>query len=285
MPPSILQFNAFWDLLQTKVSAWTFDTFDVETRGAPNERRVVPGNIASGHLDGLLSLVFNSKLSPGLCAIAIDAPGAAMNAGQRLHQDSGALEGVSDLFRKLLFETPAADLWRSVAAGLDDHILVGLQAPFSDYAGAAGGFDPAQRYLMVGFTFTRNEQNAQVWIVFNFDYIQRHALESQKKAANKRAASSGPGSEALRASVKSSMITLDGVLDRLSLTIGECSRFEVGQVLPLPDVNTARVSLQAETVNGSVDIGHCEMGVWKNQRALKLTTPVLEPFTRELAKL
>jgi flagellar motor switch protein FliM len=81
------------------------------------------------------------------------------------------------------------------------------------------------------------------------------------------------------------MITLNCVLDRLSLTIGDCSRFEVGQVLSLPDVNTARVSLQAETVNGSVEIGHCEMGVWKRQRALKLTTPILEPFTRELAKL
>jgi hypothetical protein len=43
--------------------------------------------------------------------------------------------------------------------------------------------------------------------------------------------------------------------------------------------------LQAETVNGSVDIGQCEMGVWKRQRALKLKTPILEPFTRELAKL
>jgi len=232
-----------------------------------------------------LSLVFNSKLSPGLCAIAIDEAGAAMNAGQRLQQDPDNLEGVSELFRKLLFETPAADLWRSIASGLEGHTLAGSQAPFSDYAAAAGGFDPAQRYLMASFNFTCNEKPAQVWAVFHFDYVQRSALESQKKATSKRTTSSGQGSEALRASVKSSMITLDGVLDRLCLTIGECSRFEVGQILALPDVNTARVSLQAETVNGSVDIGHCEMGVWKRQRALKLTTPILEPFTRELAKL
>ena len=81
------------------------------------------------------------------------------------------------------------------------------------------------------------------------------------------------------------MIRLDGVLERLTLSIGECSRFEVGQLIALPDVDTTRVSLQAETVNGSVDIGQCEMGVWKRQRALKLKTPILEPFTRELAKL
>ncbi len=285
IPPGILQFQDFWDPMQTKISAWLFDTFAVEAKALPNDRRVVPGNIAANHLDGLLSLVFNAKLSPGLCAIAVDERGAAMNAGQRLQQDSAHLEGVSDLFRKLLFETPAANLWRSLASGLDGHSLAGSQAPFSDYTAAAGGFDPAQRYLMAGFNFTRNEQAAQVWTVFHFDYVQRRALETQAKAVSKRTAASGQGSLSLRASVKSSMITLDGVLDRLALTIGECSRFEVGQVLALPDVNTARVSLQAETVNGSVDIGHCEMGVWKRQRALKLTTPILEPFTRELAKL
>jgi flagellar motor switch protein FliM len=81
------------------------------------------------------------------------------------------------------------------------------------------------------------------------------------------------------------MITVDGVLNRLTLTIGQCSRLEVGQLIALPDVDTSRVSLRAETVNGTVDIGLCEMGVWKQQRALKLKTPILEPFTRELANL
>jgi putative acetyltransferase len=104
-------------------------------------------------------------------------------------------------------------------------------------------------------------------------------------AAGAGNASSGQGSETLRASVKSSMITVDGVLHRLSLTIGQCSRFEVGQLIELPEVDTTRVSLRAETVNGHADIGLCEMGVWKNQRALKLTTPIHEPFTRELANL
>lgn len=284
IPPSILQFQDFWEPLQAKVSAWLLDTFDVETKVVPNERRVVSGNLAAAHLDGLLGLVFNLKFSPGLCAIAVDHSAAAMNAGQRLHQESGSLDGVSELFRRLLFETPAVNLWRSIASGLEGHSAEISQAPYSDYGSAAGGFDPVQRYLMVGFNFTRNEQPAQVWAVFHFDYVQRHALEALAKAAHKPA-SAGQGSLSLRASVKSSMITLDCVLERLSMTIGECSRFEVGQVLSLPDVNTARVSLQAETVNGSVEIGHCEMGVWKRQRALKLTTPLLEPFTRELAKL
>jgi hypothetical protein len=284
VPASILQFQDFWDPLQAKVSAWLLETFDVEVKAVPAERRLVPGNMAANHLDGLLGLVFNAKYSPGLCAIAVDEPAAALNAGQRLQQESGSMDGVSALFRRLLFETPAINLWRSVASGLAAHTTEGVQTPYSDYTSATGGFDPAQRYLMVGFNFSQGDQHGQAWLVFHYDYVQRLALDALAKAAQKPA-SAGQGSLSLRASVKSSMITLNCVLDRLSLTIGDCSRFEVGQVLSLPDVNTARVSLQAETVNGSVEIGHCEMGVWKRQRALKLTTPILEPFTRELAKL
>ncbi len=285
MPPTILQFHEFWEPLQAKVAAWIFDTFAVETKAVPDARRVCPGSVAGHQLDGLLSFVFNGKFSPGLCAISVDEDGAAMNAMQRLQQDGGSLDGVSPLFKKLLFETPAIALWRSIASGFADHTVLGSHAPLSELSQAAGGFEPAQRYLMIGFTCSRDDQQARIWITFNLDYVLRLATEYEKLAANLRQAASSKGRGALRDSVKSSMITIEGVLDRLTMTIGECSRLEVGQLLALPEVDTANVSLRAETVNGTIDIGHCEMGVWKQQRALKLKTPILEPFTRELAKL
>ncbi|MDP3459142.1 MAG: FliM/FliN family flagellar motor switch protein, partial [Hyphomonas sp.] len=150
---------------------------------------------------------------------------------------------------------------------------------------AAGGIEPTHRYLMVGFACTLDGKQARFWVIFDLDYVQRRAIEFEQQAARQRHAASSQGRGALRESVKSSMITIEGVLDRIPMTIGECSRLEIGQIIVLPDVDTARVSLQAETVNGTVDIGHCEMGVWKRQRALKLKTPILEPFARELAKL
>ena len=287
IPPAILQFHEFWDPLQAKVAAWIFDTLGIETKAVPETRRVVPGNIASAQFESLSSFVFNGKFSPGLCAVAIDEAGAAMNAVHRLQQPSDNLDGVSDLFRKLLLEKPAINLWRLIAAGFSDHTLTGTQAPLAEFSAAAGGFEPDQRYLMVCFAAPDGGRVARIWVVFHFEYVQRNATEFEKKAALRRQVSAAPGHgrDALRESVKSSMITLDGVLDRLTLSIGECSRFEVGQLIALPDVDTTRVSLQAETVNGSVDIGQCEMGIWKRQRALKLKTPILEPFTRELAKL
>jgi hypothetical protein len=285
IPPTILQFHEFWEPLQSKVAAWIFDTFGIETKAVPDARRVVPGNIASNQLDSLLAFGFNAKFSPGLCAIAIDEAGAAMNAAQRLQQGADSLEGVSPLFQKLLFETPAFALWRLIASGFSDHTVLGSHAPLSELSQAAGGFEPTHRYLMVGFTCTLDGKQARFWVIFDLDYVQRRAIEFEQQAARQRHAASSQGRGALRESVKSSMITIEGVLDRIPMTIGECSRLEIGQIIALPDVDTARVSLQAETVNGTVDIGHCEMGVWKRQRALKLKTPILEPFARELAKL
>jgi hypothetical protein len=285
IPPTILQFHAFWDPLQAKVAAWIFETFGIETRAVPDARRVCPGNIASHQLGELLSFGFNGKFSPGICAVSIDEQGAELNAIQRLQQEDGGLEGVSPLFKKLLFEAPAIALWRSIASGFSDHTVLGSHAPFSELPQAAGGFEPAQRYLMAGYSCTRGDKAARIWITFSLDYVTALLAEHETLAASSRQAASSQGRGTLRESVRASTIIVDGVLDRIKLTIGECSRLEVGQILPLPEVDTSNVSLRAETVNGSVDIGHCEMGVWKHQRALKLKTPILEPFTRELAKL
>lgn len=285
IPPTILQFHEFWDPMQAKLSAWMFDTYGIELKVIPDARRVVPGNIASSQLDTLLTFAFNARHSPGLCAIAVDETGAASNAAQRLGQTTDDLQGVSPLFQKLLFETSAISLWRLLAAGLNGHSSTHAQAPLADYSQAAGGFDPAQRYLMVGFSCLMGDKRARFWVVFHLDFVQRQALEFEQLATRQRQSGASKSRDTLRESVKSTMITVEGVLDRIPMTIGQCSRLEVGQVITLAEVDTARISLQAETVNGSVDIGQCEMGVWKRQRALKLKTPILEPFTRELAKL
>lgn len=285
IPSAILQLDDFWQTLQKQVATWIAGTLGMETAAVMETRGVVSGPVVTGQLDGLLSFVFNSNYSPGLCAIAVDESTATLNASQRLQQPLGELGGVSELFRKLLLETPTSNLWNAIAADLSGHLSLGSQAPFSDYSSASGGFDQAQRYLMIGFRAADASQVARIWVVFHLDYVQRNATEFELQAARMRNPSSGQGRETLRESVKSSMITVDGVLERLTLTIGQCSRFEVGQLIALPEVDTTRVSLRAETVNGNVDIGLCEMGVWKHQRALKLKTPILEPFTRELANL
>lgn len=285
IPPTILQYQDFWDMLQAKVTAWVFDTYGIEIKAIPEVRKVVPGNVAAVQLESSQSLVFNARNSPGLCAVGVDPVGAAMNAGVRLAQGDDPVEGASALFLKLLFETPGLALWRSLAASLDGHIPAIGQVPLTDYSGAAGSFDPTHRYLMVAYGFSRGDMRGRLWLVFDNDYVMHHAIEAQGRSGGRRTGSNGRETDALRASVRSSTIMVDGVLDKLQMTIGQCSRLEVGQLLSLPEADTGRITLQAETVNGKVAVGIAEMGVWKRQRALKLSTPILEPFTRELSKL
>lgn len=285
IPPSILQFQEFWDPLQAAVSAWVLDTWGADGKAVCDMRRVVAGNVASAQFDSLLTFGFNARYSPGLCAIAVDEAGASINAAKRLQQTTEELAGVSPLFQKLLFETAAIGLWKLAGGGLAGHSVHGAQSPLCDLFLTAGGFDQAERYLLAGFNCPVGDQSARLWIAFHFDYVLLQAADFQQAAALQRQSGSGRPSDTIRESVKSTTITVEGVLDRVRMTIGECSRLEIGQLIALPDVDTTRVSLQAETVNGHVNIGQCEMGVWKNQRALKLKTPIIEPFTRELAKL
>ncbi len=285
IPPTILQFHEFWEPLLAVVNAWAFNTFGPDAKAVCDIRRVVPGNIASSQLEAELAFFFSARTSPGLCAVAVDEIAACTNAAVRLQQSTSDLAGVSPLFQKLLFETSAIELWRLAAGELSGHSVFGSQSPLCDCSQSAGGFDPAERYLMAGFTCVLNDQRARVWVVFLLDYVQRQSVEAQQSPSQQPKTGSEKARDTLRESVKSTMISIEGVLDRIPMTIGQCSRLEIGQLIALPDVDTTRVSLQAETVNGHVDIGECEMGVWKSQRALKLKTPILEPFTRELAKL
>jgi hypothetical protein len=285
IPPAILQFHEFWDPLQAKVAAWVFETYGVEVSAFPESRRVVPGNIAKSQLEGLLSFVFDQFSSPGICAIAIDETGSALNAARRLDQNPDDLEGVSPLFQKLLFETSALSLWRLAATGLSGHSHFGSDLPTADFSGAAGGFEPTERYLIVSYSCPVGTQRFRFMLVLNLEFIRHHAIEFEQNAERQKSFAQQRGRETLRESVKTTMVTIEGILDEVSMSIGQCSRLQVGNLIALPDVNTARVSLRAETVNGSVEVGHGEMGVWKRQRALKLKTPILEPFTRELAKL
>jgi flagellar motor switch protein FliM len=103
-----------------------------------------------------------------------------------------------------------------------------------------------------------------------------------RDAADNKAQARHHSRKSLSDSVLASTTTLDAVLDRLSLTIGECAKLEVGTVLPLSGADAGKLSLSADTLNGCVDIGSGELGVWKRQRALKLTTPISENFAQEI---
>ena len=267
MPPSILQMQGFWAQLLSRTEEWAMEMFDLESQPILSSRRVVTGRVAADMAENPFTLFFASDVSPGLCAIAFDAASAVRCAAIRLRQDPSSLEEASPLFLKLLSEQPTVALWQKLANGLTGHDVLAREDPQSEAAATAGGLDG---------------QASLVKCLFEVDYLQTYARNDVRQTADRKAQACSQSPKSLSDSVKASAISLDAVLDRMTLTIGECSRLEVGDVLPLANADAGRLSLCAETIHGSVDIGTGELGVWKRQRAVKLHTPVSESFARAI---
>lgn len=285
VPPSILQMQEFWEQLLSNTDDWARDAFGIETQPIVSSRRVIGGRAANALLENPFTLFFAADVSPGLCAVAMDERCAIQCAATRLHQDAAGLEGASALFLKLLSEQPTLSLWQQFAAGMADHNTQMQKPPQVEASGVAGGLDATSRYLEVDLTLTFDGQTSQIKVLYFLDYMQRYARTYVRQLAERKSKACSQSPKSLSDSVRASAIALDAVLDRMTLTIGECSQLEIGSVLPLNSADAGRLSLSAETVNGSVDIGSGELGVWKRQRAVKLHTPISESFAREIVEL
>lgn len=282
LPPTILGYHEFWETLHQAVCAWADEAMDGTVPEEPDVRRMYNGGGLLEILEHQTTFFFHSMHSPGICAIATNEAGAARIVAKRLGQDFESAQETSALFMKLMFETPAVSLWRGAARLLEGHDADTPASPLSDPAHAAGHVQADSRYLAVAYRVMPAALQSQIWIIFDLDFIMSCAHGAQRRAAEHRRPSP---SKVLRESALRSSINVEAVLDKISMTIGECSRLEVGDLIPLPDTDPGSVRLNAETVNGQIEIGQCEMGVWKRQRALKLKQPVLEPFTQEVAKM
>jgi flagellar motor switch protein FliM len=85
--------------------------------------------------------------------------------------------------------------------------------------------------------------------------------------------------------VRTSAISIDAVIDRMKISIGDCSRLEVDQIIVLNAGAREQVTLTAETMSGALDFGKGRMGVWKNNRAVQVSAPVSPAFLENIADL
>jgi hypothetical protein len=283
LPPAVLRFKALWESVERAITPWAQTFVDGQLVCEPELREMRPGPDVRSLLDEMAVYYVNSRASPGIAAIAIDNTGAARVAATRLIQDFELSAQAPAIFLKLMFEAPATALWSELASAFTGHQR-DIRGPlFSEPDQAAGGFERTKRYILLAYRILPETRLARIWVVFDLDYLMSAAADADRAAALSKAAG-GPHTQALHDSAMSSAIRLDGILDRIHMTIGDCSRLEIGDILPLPDANPKIVTLLAETVSGSIEIGACEMGIWKRQRALKLREPVLKPLTEEIAR-
>ncbi len=282
IPPSILRAQAFWDGLVSGVRTWAGASLGAEAEVRVGARRIMPGPDIPIMFEGGFSHIFAADVAPGICAVSFDDAIVRLNASQRLQQDVETLADTSVLFLRLLSEQPAVDLWSRLGGPLPGHAPSAGIAALADWKGAKGGFADGTRYLLAELMLDLSGQTATVTLVLDLDYVQRVSRETGRRGED-RGQASATARETLKDRVRATAVTIDAVIDRLALTLGECADLKVGQVLPLAEADPSRLSLMAETIDGSVEIGTGELGVLKQQRALKLTTSVSASFARDIS--
>jgi len=285
VPPSIANLRPFWDQMQSNAEAWAHANLGEDSRIKIVARRAIGASAAADILDDPFTFFMASDMSPGIASITLDNRIAVQCAAARLHQDVESLADASALFLKLLCEQTSVTLWQKIGGGLAGHDTVSQKSPLCDSVSSVGGFDTASRYLRVDLELQFGEGVSTLTIMFGLDFVQQHAQAAQRNEEARKQQACQQTPKSLSESVRASVISLDAVLERMTLTIADCSRLEVGNVLPLANADANRLSLSAETINGSVDIGLGELGVWKRQRAVKLHTPISSNFAREIVDL
>ncbi|MEZ5946743.1 MAG: FliM/FliN family flagellar motor C-terminal domain-containing protein [Hyphomonas sp.] len=285
IPPTLLRVGALWDEVCERTRAWAEGALHGEPSVSVRGRRVVSGEGAGDLIEGPFTFFFTAGASPGICAIAFDTVIATRNAAARLGEEPDSLDEGPALFLKLLAEQSVLTLWQEQAGKLTGHDVRCDYAIQQDPQAAAGAFGPDARYFQLDLAIDFGAVTSTLSYLFELGYILRFAGEYLRNAEQEKIDACRASPKSLSDSVRASAIELEAVLGEMQLTFGECTQLEIGQVLPLPGINPGKLALTAGTLNGNVDIGTGELGVWKKHRALKLHTPVSDSFVLEIMDL
>lgn len=296
IPQTLLQCSAFWNGLQTAAETWAKKSFAHELSASFIQKSVIGGRDATAQLDERFGYICLPHSTTGLRAISIDRHAAGRYASARLGQSPETLATAPPLFLRLMADHPARALWSAVAAAAPIGPALPEDFAVADPASVPDSLGPDERFLQIGISLSGSgaedgwllegeEDPPEIQLYFEYDSVRKFTAELQRKKTERVAVAEGPGRERLRKSMRSSTIGLNAVLEKMPMTIAECSRLEVGQVVQLPGVEPGVLSLCAETMHGPVAISQGELGAWKGKRALKLKAPLLESFVQEIAEI
>lgn len=294
IPPSVRQCEPFWATLTSAISQWAQDVYGMAVVPVIASQKVLTGSEPAGAFEEFYAFVSVSEPTGPVMAVAINTAGARKYAATRLRQDAGSLKNAPDLFLRLMSEHAARALWSRVQSATSNEVpATSLHLADFSASGQVSGSDATHlclRYLLGGdggedsWLIEGDEDAPEIQLLLKMEDVKQIVRRFQE-AAEVHDTPDMSGRDVLRERVRSTTVVLDAVLDSMSMTIGECSRLEVGQVVPLPGARMDKLVLSAGTVSGSLPISRGELGAWKGFRALKLSAPVPEHVIKEIADI
>ncbi|MEM9670118.1 MAG: FliM/FliN family flagellar motor C-terminal domain-containing protein [Pseudomonadota bacterium] len=280
VPPSMLGKLEFWAELRDTVETWVADTLAMEMRPAIKSRKAVKGKIALENLSEQTIFDFDHDDSRSLVAIAVSKSFLLTNAALRMGENESQLGEASPLFLKLMAGDAVQGLSTSLPPAANRYTISEPNST-TDAVHKGAQLDPEQTYLIVDMALSGDAESMKIWLIYNFELLRLQF--QQPSLSNIKEKVFGKSHLTLKKSVRSTFIDMNAVLEEINCTVAQCSRFQVGDIIQLPNASCGKVKLTADTLSGRSIIANGEMGVWKTQRALKLNSQILERFVRDVA--
>lgn len=275
VPPSILQLSAFWSSLEDAVSAWATASLGEPMEAGILSKMSVTGASAKEALGDGVPFVLAAPDGGEMGAVVFGQSFVSRYAALRLDENPDDIKSVSELLLRLVSERCAKSLWGEVMTRV-------LGATETGPLKVMQELDPDDRYLLSILTFGEGEQEVSVRVLIQSSAIAGYAKEQANNLSVSKAAQFANTPGGLRASIRTSQVTVDAILDTFELSIAECAKLTVGQVLPLENAELNQLTISTETFEGRSSVTTGALGVWKTQRAVKVTSPVPASFAREL---
>lgn len=91
-----------------------------------------------------------------------------------------------------------------------------------------------------------------------------------------------PWARHMRSTVSQATAPVKVILEKKRMSIAECTRFELGQVIELPGVSLDNLSLETEIKNGFTVFAQGQLGVFRSSRAVKLIDDLEDDFITDI---
>ncbi len=286
VPSQISSMESFWQDISNAIGQTVDAVLDKSCQVSLKQQEVVSGLEHLANDDAGESACFVYDLGTSVrgvqMVIASGEDWARYLAGEMLGDSDGASE-LPQTLALLLGEEFAISLGRQLGPLVNRVEILEDEEPQIALHKASleiEQFEHLKKIKTLGSTFEIEIEEKTYALTIFIDYAVLLEISAEMAlAGEKEQANDDPETlKRLQSIIHGTPVPLNVVLEQLPMTIGECSRIEVGAEFALPGVSLSALKLFAKTNNGDVEIATGALGVWKQFRAIKLSQSVDKNF-------
>ena len=282
IPERVLNAEDFWGNICGTVSLWAEKFIPGANDVNLNDRVLIDSEALQDQVLAPFSYLIGWGDEDIIGAIRVNKFCAAKHGASRLGVELSDLTDVPDIFLTLVFEKSLPSLFMSLQRVLmpnAEPVDEGVFETVESRARLGRGLS----FIQIDLDLKIDDRDVQINLWLKYGDV-RQATENSDEARPLPAQDSGART-ILASHVKRSGMTFHAIVDRISLTLGECIDLSIGQILPLSEASLERLALSVSTLNGDITICNGELGSWKNNRAIKIRTEPDAGFLQNVGEI